>query len=505
MAPVFMENPLQRLLMGLAAGGPGIQIIRQPMPTEPSPNVSDKRVPACEGFINDLKIVSLEQAIEGKDDTGAECCICHIEYGEDPNEPLVQTPCSHVYHQECITNWLKKCHTCPMCREEFETNQIAYLRSQGKDTEADALEAEQRRARAPIRIPLSQLFGFGRVPGEEDEDEEMTENDDDDGDANGRAEEGDGGRRFPGSRLPRDGLNLIDFIFRSINGGSQNATEPSVRRRNTDSEENDYRSDLPTGATSNTTNNINSGFGGPFRNVRMRSSQDNSQDTPRIVEVIDVEDDGENERTPDRRSISEESNYLISHEEEQQTLHDLAILALAAQCRPQTSLSSGDLTSLCVSLGLISPASANTIKLNLGDKSSKSGSRTHMLSLLSEEGKERVDSVRMDGEPLSSLEKRIFVTSSSTTASEENQKMIVDFDGLHAFFARAATLKDWESDNLSANMRLNRVVQRLKGEALKEKKKTVIRNADEVAAAVVQRFESWDGEMNNENDVLAEQ
>lgn len=41
-----------------------------------------------------------------------ECCICHSDLTEG-----VRTACKHEYHIGCLTKWLEKSNTCPMCRE----------------------------------------------------------------------------------------------------------------------------------------------------------------------------------------------------------------------------------------------------------------------------------------------------------------------------------------------------------------------------------------------------
>lgn len=45
----------------------------------------------------------------------SECCICLEEY-ETGDRCQVFPVCNHVYHSNCIDNWLKKNSTCPICR-----------------------------------------------------------------------------------------------------------------------------------------------------------------------------------------------------------------------------------------------------------------------------------------------------------------------------------------------------------------------------------------------------
>ncbi|GLJ31962.1 hypothetical protein SUGI_0643380, partial [Cryptomeria japonica] len=48
------------------------------------------------------------------------CCICHssiLEMGEW--KQLLQLPCGHGYHSECIAKWLGANNTCPLCRYQL--------------------------------------------------------------------------------------------------------------------------------------------------------------------------------------------------------------------------------------------------------------------------------------------------------------------------------------------------------------------------------------------------
>ena len=54
--------------------------------------------------------------------------MCHEEYqdsGDDVNVMLV-TSCGHVYHKNCLQEWLAKSTSCPMCRENITSECTPY-------------------------------------------------------------------------------------------------------------------------------------------------------------------------------------------------------------------------------------------------------------------------------------------------------------------------------------------------------------------------------------------
>ncbi|XP_019433500.1 PREDICTED: probable E3 ubiquitin-protein ligase RHC2A [Lupinus angustifolius] len=68
-----------------------------------------RTVPASKAAIESLKKVNLEKGM-----TKESCSVCLEELIEE--EEVLAMPCKHMYHQECITNWLQRCDTCPLCR-----------------------------------------------------------------------------------------------------------------------------------------------------------------------------------------------------------------------------------------------------------------------------------------------------------------------------------------------------------------------------------------------------
>lgn len=53
-----------------------------------------------------------------------ECSICldSLVLGEQ----AIRIPCGHLYHEDCVYDWLKKSNECPVCRYELPTDDVAY-------------------------------------------------------------------------------------------------------------------------------------------------------------------------------------------------------------------------------------------------------------------------------------------------------------------------------------------------------------------------------------------
>ena len=58
------------------------------------------------------------------EDSSKECIICFADYEE--GDKVVTLPCAtqHVFHEDCITKWLKTNNTCPLCKEPVTTEAL---------------------------------------------------------------------------------------------------------------------------------------------------------------------------------------------------------------------------------------------------------------------------------------------------------------------------------------------------------------------------------------------
>jgi hypothetical protein len=55
-----------------------------------------------------------------------ECGVCFELHQDD--DMVVELPCGHVYHVDCVEDWLQRHCTCPSCRYELPTDDIMYER-----------------------------------------------------------------------------------------------------------------------------------------------------------------------------------------------------------------------------------------------------------------------------------------------------------------------------------------------------------------------------------------
>lgn len=81
--------------------------------------------PASEKVLRSLPTVTVT-ADDLQEETNKECLICL-----DPHilgSKACKLPCGHLYHHECVTDWLKRHCTCPVCHFEFETSDESYER-----------------------------------------------------------------------------------------------------------------------------------------------------------------------------------------------------------------------------------------------------------------------------------------------------------------------------------------------------------------------------------------
>ncbi|KAF3834734.1 hypothetical protein F7725_027292 [Dissostichus mawsoni] len=69
------------------------------------------------GLIQHLPKGVYDPGRDGSEKKIRECVICmDFEYGD----PIRFLPCMHIYHMDCIDDWLMRSFTCPSCMEPVD-------------------------------------------------------------------------------------------------------------------------------------------------------------------------------------------------------------------------------------------------------------------------------------------------------------------------------------------------------------------------------------------------
>ena len=92
--------------------------------------------PAAKNAIEKLKHFKMDKKYCKKSEQDSnkleypECSICLMEINE--GEDTILIPCGHMFHDKCVTQWLKMHNTCPLCRFELPTDDEDYERQRNQ-------------------------------------------------------------------------------------------------------------------------------------------------------------------------------------------------------------------------------------------------------------------------------------------------------------------------------------------------------------------------------------
>jgi len=88
----------------------------------------------------------------------AECSICLDELVA--GQPALRIPCGHLYHEDCVKDWLRKSNECPVCRFELPTDDAEYER--GRRQRMAGRQLRMRRLDLTVKTvqELSRLANF---------------------------------------------------------------------------------------------------------------------------------------------------------------------------------------------------------------------------------------------------------------------------------------------------------------------------------------------------------
>ena len=98
--------------------------------------------PASQAAIDKLEVRELDEKMLGGENK-SRCVICVDEMSVGEKASVL--PCTHFFHGECVTPWLKQHNTCPVCRRsvEAETEKV------GKGAESEAVHHAPATAGCP--------------------------------------------------------------------------------------------------------------------------------------------------------------------------------------------------------------------------------------------------------------------------------------------------------------------------------------------------------------------
>ncbi len=71
-------------------------------------------------MIEVIKIKNVNDLTDDKKD----CVICLEEFQN--GDEVITLPCFHLYHKQCIKDWLKKNGSCPICKKEVKKEDIVF-------------------------------------------------------------------------------------------------------------------------------------------------------------------------------------------------------------------------------------------------------------------------------------------------------------------------------------------------------------------------------------------
>ncbi|KAL4435258.1 hypothetical protein ABPG74_017350 [Tetrahymena malaccensis] len=100
------------------------------------------------------------------------CVVCLCDFEDDEN--VRSTYCKHVFHSECLTDWMKKNESCPYCRtplnkdniaevyEQYKYNSLVWLQQESDDeikenSKMIGMEQSKEIAKSDIQIPHNQI------------------------------------------------------------------------------------------------------------------------------------------------------------------------------------------------------------------------------------------------------------------------------------------------------------------------------------------------------------
>ncbi|GKU03537.1 ring finger protein [Fusarium langsethiae] len=139
-----LQDLLNLLTPGNAVHGDAVysqealdRIITRLMEANPQSNAAP---PATEEALRNLERKPVNKQMLGSEGK-AECTICIDEMKEGDMATFL--PCSHWFHEECVTLWLKEHNTCPICRTPIEKNDRGAGNNSGNNNSSGSNQSQE--------------------------------------------------------------------------------------------------------------------------------------------------------------------------------------------------------------------------------------------------------------------------------------------------------------------------------------------------------------------------
>ena len=83
--------------------------------------------PASKEVVNNLERIKIDEGslnLLRKNSNCENCSVCKDDF--EINQEIINLPCKHTFHKECLTPWLNERNSCPTCRYELPTDDPDY-------------------------------------------------------------------------------------------------------------------------------------------------------------------------------------------------------------------------------------------------------------------------------------------------------------------------------------------------------------------------------------------
>eukprot|EP00656_Telonema_subtile_P048903 TRINITY_DN5957_c0_g1_i1.p1 TRINITY_DN5957_c0_g1~~TRINITY_DN5957_c0_g1_i1.p1 ORF type:complete len:296 (-),score=30.98 TRINITY_DN5957_c0_g1_i1:192-1079(-) len=94
-----------------------IQSLHTILESDPGFFSRDRQRPADPAAVEALPEAIITQEVL---DHHTSCAVCLSEFAAEESDVLAM-PCEHLFHKNCLTPWLERRHTCPVCRTKLAT------------------------------------------------------------------------------------------------------------------------------------------------------------------------------------------------------------------------------------------------------------------------------------------------------------------------------------------------------------------------------------------------